>query len=115
MWMRCRSCLTRLARRLALAGRLLAINIDPRFLETLKVPNLEVRRHDIVSDPLPEETFDLIHARLVLVHLPQWQKVLQRLISVLKPGGWLLDEEFDSESVPAEPSTSAGEAFLDTH
>src|SRR2546429_2803316 len=66
---------TWLARRVGLAGRVLATDIDPRFLETLKVPNLEVRRHDIVSDPLPEETFDLIHARLVLVHLPQWQKV----------------------------------------
>ncbi|OLB29337.1 MAG: SAM-dependent methyltransferase [Acidobacteria bacterium] len=106
---------TWLARRVGLAGRVLATDIDPRFLETLKVPNLEVRRHDIVSDPLPEETFDLIHARLVLVHLPQWQKVLQRLISVLKPGGWLLDEEFDSESVPPEPSTSPGEVFLKTH
>jgi len=106
---------TWLARRVGLAGRVLATDIDPRFLETLKVPNLEVRRHDIVSDPLPEETFDLIHARLVLVHLPQWQKVLQRLISVLKPGGWLLDEEFDSESVPPEPSASPGEVFLKTH
>ncbi len=106
---------TWLARRVGLAGRVLATDIDPRFFETLKVPNLEVRRHDVVSDPLPEETFDLIHARLVLVHLPQWQKVLQRLISVLKPGGWLLDEEFDSESVPPEPSASPGEVFLKTH
>src|SRR5437660_10611052 len=105
---------TWLARRVGLAGRVLATDIDPRFLETLKVPNLAVRRHDIGSDPLAEETFDLIHARLVLVHLPQWRKVLQRLISVLKPGGWLLDEEFDSESVPPEPSTSPGEICLTT-
>jgi len=106
---------TWLARRVGRMGRVLVTDIDPRFLETLKEPNLEVRRHNIVSDPLPQETFDLIHARLVLVHLPQWRKVLERLISALKPGGWLLDEEFDSDSVPPEPSVSPGEVFLKTH
>ena len=29
-----------------------------------------VARHDVVDDPLPAGPFDLIHARLVLVHLP---------------------------------------------
>jgi SAM-dependent methyltransferase len=106
---------TWLARRVGPAGRVLVTDIDPRFLETLKEPSLDVRRHNVVSDPLPEETFDLIHARLVLVHLPQSQKVLQRLISVLKPGGWLVDEEFDSDSVPPEPAASPGEVFLKTH
>jgi SAM-dependent methyltransferase len=106
---------TWLARRVGLNGRVLVTDIDPRFLETLREPSLEVRRHNIVTDPLPEEAFDLIHARLVLVHLPQWQKVLQRLISALKPGGWLLDEEFDSDSVPPDPAASPGEVFLKTH
>src|SRR5205807_2481037 len=78
---------TWLARRVGLAGRVLATDIDPRFLETLKVPTLEVRRHDIVSDPLPEETFDLIHARLVLVHLPPGQPGFPSLLAVLGPGG----------------------------
>jgi len=106
---------TWLARRVGPTGRVLVTDIDPRFLETLKVPNLEVRRHNIVTDPLPEETFDLIHARLVLVHLPQWETVLQRLISVLNPGGWLLDEEFDSHSLPPAPAVSPGEVLLKTH
>ena len=106
---------TWLARRVGPTGRVFVTDIDPRFLETLKEPSLDVRRHNVVSDPLPEETFDLIHARLVLVHLPHWQKVLQRLISVLKPGGWLVDEEFDSDSVPPEPAASPGEVFLKTH
>ena len=106
---------TWLARRVGPTGRVLVTDIDPRFLETLNVPNLEARRHNIVSDSLPPETFDLIHARLVLVHLPQWEKVLQRLISALKPGGWLLDEEFDSHSVPPDPSVSPGEVLLKTH
>lgn len=106
---------TWLARRVGTTGRVLVTDLDPRFLEVLNVPNLEVRRHNIVTDPLPEGTFDLIHARLVLVHIPQWEKVLNSLISALKPGGWLLDEEFDSHSVPPDPAVSPGEVLLKTH
>src|SRR3982074_3736297 len=37
-----------LSRRVGPDGRVLVTDIDPRFLETLKVPNLEVRRHNVV-------------------------------------------------------------------
>jgi ubiquinone/menaquinone biosynthesis C-methylase UbiE len=104
-----------LACRAGPTGRVLVTDIDPRFLETLNVANLEVCRHNIVTDPLPNGSFDLIHARLVLVHLPEWEKVLLRLISALKPGGWLLDEEFDSHSAPPDPTASPGEVLLKTH
>jgi SAM-dependent methyltransferase len=106
---------TWLARRVGDTGGVLVTDIDPRFLESSKVPNVAVLRHDIVTDPLPEGTFDLIHARLVLVHIPQWEKVLHRLISALKPGGWLIDEEFDSLSAPPDPTVSPGEVLLKTH
>src|SRR5215208_1768130 len=104
-----------LAHRVAPHGRVLATDLDPRFLETLSIPNLEVRRHDIVTDPLPERTFDLIHVRLVLVHLEQWEQVMERLIAALKPGGWLVDEEFDSASLPPDPLVSPGEVLLKTY
>jgi len=48
---------------------------------------MEIRRHNIVSDPLPDAAFDLIHARLVLIHIPEREKVLARLVAALKPGG----------------------------
>lgn len=92
-------------------GYVLATDIDTRFLERLASENLEIRRHDIVSHPLPELAFNLVHARLVLLHLPEREKVLRRLVAALKPGGWLLMEEFDSLSIrsnevvnPAEPA-----------
>lgn len=59
---------TWLAARVGPAGRVLVTDIDPRFLQSLQSPNLEVRRHDIVNNPLPEAAFDLIHSRLVLRH-----------------------------------------------
>jgi len=104
-----------LANRVGSTGRVLATDIDPRFLESLKIPNLEVRRHDISADPVPEAAFDLVHARLVLMHLPERETVLARLISALRPGGWLVDEEYDAPSTRPDPAASPGEVLLKTH
>ena len=101
-----------LADRVGPTGHVLVTDIDPRFLESLQLPNLEVRRHDIASDPLPKAAFDLVHARLVLLHLPEREKALARMIEALKPGGWLIDEEYDSTSMPPDPAVSPGEVFL---
>jgi SAM-dependent methyltransferase len=103
-----------LADRVGSEGQVLATDIDPRFLEILGFPNLQVRRHDIAVDSLPEAAFDLVHARLVLMHLPQRETALARMISALKPGGWLVDEEYDSFSLPADPRVSPGEVRLQT-
>ena len=75
-------------------GSVLATDLDVRALAALAGSNLEVRRHDIVQDPL-YETFDLIHARLVLEHLPEREAVLEKLVAAVKPGGWLLVEDVD--------------------
>jgi SAM-dependent methyltransferase len=74
----------------------LATDIDTRWLRTDGLAHLEVARHDIAADPLPELTFDLIHERLVLVHLASRDAVVNRLVAALKPGGWLILEEFDA-------------------
>ena len=103
-----------LATRVGPTGHVLVTDIDPRFLEALDLPNLEVRCHDIATDPLPESAFDIIHVRLVLNHLLEPARVLARLRAALKPGGWLVAEEFDSESMPPDPTASSGEQLLRT-
>jgi SAM-dependent methyltransferase len=84
-----------LADRVGPEGHVLATDIDPRFLAISGRANLEVRRHDVGTDPLPESAFDLIHTRLVLIHVPQREASLERLVSALKPGGWLVVEDYD--------------------
>jgi SAM-dependent methyltransferase len=101
-----------LSERVGRRGRVLVTDINTRFLDSLQRPNLEIRRHNIVTDPLPEGAFDLIHARLVLMHLPERDAVLARLIKALKPGGWLLDEEFDVLSMPTDVAINWRETFL---
>ena len=100
-----------LANRVGPTGHVLVTDVDPRFLEPLSAQNVEVRKHNIVTDPLPNATFDLIHARLVLIHLPEREKVLARLVSALKPGGWLVDEDFDSVSLLPDPTVILARSF----
>ena len=103
-----------LSERVGSTGRVVATDINTRFLDRLQRPNVEVRGHNIVADPLPEDEFDLVHVRLVLMHLPERDAVLGRLIKALTPGGWLIDEEFDSLSLRANPDLNPREAVLGT-
>ena len=85
-----------LAERVGPTGGVLATDIEPRFLDGLAgLPNVDVARHDVVVDPLPEAEFDLVHARLVLIHVPERLVALRRLVEALRPGGWMLIEDGD--------------------
>jgi ubiquinone/menaquinone biosynthesis C-methylase UbiE len=105
-----------LAGRCGKAGHVLVTDIDPRFLTvlaTLNQPTIEIQRHDIGTDPLPAQIFDLIHARLVLIHVPAHELALERMVTALKPGGWLVIEEFDAPLIdPGYPTTDAAAAAL---
>jgi SAM-dependent methyltransferase len=77
-------------------GRVVGTDLDVEFLsERAAGTRLEVRRHDIVTDDLEKDAFDLIHARLVLEHIRERDEVLPRLVAALRPGGWLLLEDYD--------------------
>ena len=68
-----------LADRVAPAGEVLATDVSTRYLSAIERPNLEVREHDVLKDPLPAEHFDLVHARLVVEHLgrPALERMLR--------------------------------------
>ncbi len=80
-------------------GYVLATDINPAWLDPHGT--YEVRRHDLAADPPPEPgTFDLVHARLVLVHVPDRARALATMVAALRPGGWLLVEDADTELQP---------------
>jgi ubiquinone/menaquinone biosynthesis C-methylase UbiE len=85
-----------LSDRVGAAGRVLAVDLDTRWIAGPQRPNLEIRQLDLRGDELPEAAFDLVHARLVLIHLPERAEVLARLVRSLRPGGWLVTSEFDT-------------------
>jgi SAM-dependent methyltransferase len=83
-----------IARRLAeLAGpgNVVATDLSTAYLDPLAELGIEVLRHDVTVDEAPGE-FDLIHTRYVLDHLPERDETIKRMVSWLRPGGWLLVE-----------------------
>lgn len=82
-----------LAEAVAPRGRVVATEIDLELLDYLNGNHIEVREHDIASDELEEGAYDLVHCRLVLLHLASPERAIERMVAALRPGGWLLIEE----------------------
>ena len=82
-------------------GRVVALDLDARFVRPLPCANVEVREENVVDAELPAGTFDLVHTRWTLLHVPERDRVLERLVAALKPGGTLFLEEPDVLPVAA--------------
>lgn len=83
-----------LAARAGPGGRVLATDLNPRHLPIDQ--GYAVLRHDLTREPIPNPPWDVIHARLVLAHLPGRAEILGRLAEALAPDGLLLIEEWVS-------------------
>jgi 2-polyprenyl-3-methyl-5-hydroxy-6-metoxy-1,4-benzoquinol methylase len=105
-----------LADRVGHGGRVTATDVNTRHIPSHQ--RLRVVHHDITTDALPDPPYDLIHARLVLLHLPQRLAVLASLAAALAPGGVLLVEEWHTEirdAVLAAPTKEAKFLFETYH
>jgi SAM-dependent methyltransferase len=94
------------------AGHVLATDINTRHIPPDRP--YAVLRHDLTADPLPAGPWDVIHARLVLGHLPGRHDILRRLAATLAPGGALAIEEWDASHaglVLAAPEPEAATLF----
>ena len=102
-----------LCERVGPEGRVVATDLKTGFLGHLTedFSCAQVLCHDVVADDLDEGSFDLIHARLLLEHLPDRDLALKRLVTALAPGGVLLLEDFDWSSLATRPGPGE-EVFL---
>ncbi len=81
-------------------GSVLATDIDLSWMGRPDRLPFEVQTHDVGTDPPPQGPFDLVHARLVLVHVPRRREALAAMVASLRPGGWLLVEDADPALQP---------------
>ncbi|MFA3840994.1 methyltransferase domain-containing protein [Streptomyces aureus] len=89
-----------LAKKVGPTGKVLATDIDTTWQTSAARSPVEVRRHDVAADEPPTEGFDLVHARLVLVHVPDRERALESMLRALRPGGRLLVEDADPALQP---------------
>lgn len=102
-----------LADRVGPGGRVVAADLDVDALRETARPPLEIRRLDIRTDELPADSFDLVHARMVLQHLEDPEAVMRRLVGTLKPGGQLFVE--DTDALTLFRSAAAEDFLQDVH
>ena len=87
-----------MADRVGPSGFVLATDLDVQWLEhDLRVPNVKILRHDVLRDATLSDEFDLVHERLVLLHITDRPAAIARMASALRPGGWMLLENFDAD------------------
>ncbi|MFF7354671.1 MULTISPECIES: methyltransferase [Streptomyces] len=89
-----------LAEKVGPAGKVVATDIDTSRFAAGTRPPVEVRVHDVGVEEPPGEGFDLVHARLVLVHVRDRERALRSMIRALRPGGRLLVEDADPALQP---------------
>jgi SAM-dependent methyltransferase len=82
-----------LADRVGPDGRVLAVDLDPRFIDAGGV--VEARQHDILSGPPEQAAFDVVHARAVVEWVTDRPRAIANMVAALKPGGLLLVEDVD--------------------
>jgi SAM-dependent methyltransferase len=86
------------------SGEVIAADIDLAPSDGVTLPHGRFIRHNILVDSLAplggEGTFDLVHARFLLQHIYDHQDLaIQRMIELLKPGGWLVIEDLEAATM----------------
>jgi SAM-dependent methyltransferase len=97
-----------LAKRVSPGGTAVAVDLDLSLIH-VRMPNLELRKADIVAGPVERGTFDLVTARAVLHHVTDAQAAIVNMVAGLKPGGaiLLIEPDFLPVSVAEPPVVRA--------
>ncbi|MCS7476905.1 class I SAM-dependent methyltransferase [Umezawaea endophytica] len=108
---------TWLADRLGSAGHVTVIDEKPQHVPVHD--RVEVVTGDVNTTDFGRDRYDLIHARFLFMHLPQRERVMERAVAALKPGGVLVVTDCDASRrgdmlvVAPEPVVDAFTAFQD--
>jgi len=102
--------LTLLTRRVGPTGSVVGIERDPHFAVLARryvadqgLSHVEVRESDAYDTGLPRASFDGAHMRLVLVNVPEPERIVREMVSLVRPGGWVASFEADLLSLTCDP------------
>ena len=97
-----------LAERVSPGGTAVAVDLDLSLID-VRMPNLELRKVDIVAGPVERGTFDLVTARAVLHHVTDAGAAMANMIASLKPDGalFLIEPDFLPVSIAEPPEVRA--------
>jgi ubiquinone/menaquinone biosynthesis C-methylase UbiE len=95
-------------------GRVVGLDADPahaamarRYASGLGLSDVEVVTANARHTGLPPGSFDLVHARTLLVNIPDPAEVVAEMVRLARPGGWVASQEPDIEHSLCYPSLPA--------
>lgn len=74
----------------ALGAQVRGVEADPNVRRLARELNLQIHIGSVFDEPFPGELFDLVTLNQVIEHIPEPDRVLERLRSRLRPGGRLV-------------------------
>lgn len=95
------------------SGKVVAVDLDTRFLSEIAEPNVEVVEGDFLTHEHLSGPFDLVFTRFVLVHVSQLAQAVRRMASLAKPSAWVLAFELDAGTMAAADRDYPGASAFD--
>lgn len=99
-----------LAERVAPGGRVVGLDADPahvamasEFVASQGLSDVQVVCGDARHTSLESGSFDLVHARTLLITVPRPAEVLGEMVRLARPGGWVAGLEPDTEAAICYP------------
>jgi SAM-dependent methyltransferase len=115
-----RGILDLLAERVSPAGRVVGLDADrahtamaAEFAAGRGLSGVQVMTADARNTGLATGSFDLVHARTLLVNLPDPADVAAEMVRLARPGGWVASMEPDTEYVRCYPPHPAFDRLCD--
>lgn len=109
-----RGILDLLAERVSPGGRVVGLDADPGHVAMARqhaaqqgLGSVQIVAGDARHTGLPPGSFDLVHARTLLVTVPEPAEVLAEMVRLAKPGGWVASLEPDAECALCHPAHPA--------
>lgn len=109
-----------LSDRVGPTGRVIGVDADAahvaiaaEMVATRSLGNVEMLLADARNTGLASSSFDVVHARTLLINVPEPAEVVQEMVRLAKPGGWVLSFEPDCELSVCYPTHPAYERLVD--
>jgi ubiquinone/menaquinone biosynthesis C-methylase UbiE len=109
-----------LAARVGPKGRVVGLDADPTHIELATqfvtergLPMVEIVQGDARQSGLPAGSFDVVHARTLLINVPEPSAVAEEMARLAKPGGWVASMEPDTEHWLCHPPHEALERIAE--
>jgi SAM-dependent methyltransferase len=104
--------------RVSPGGTVMGVDADPAHVDLAdafaratatgrELSDVKVILADARATGLPSETFDVVHARTLLVTVPQPGEVVAEMVRLARPGGWVAAMEPDTEFAMSYPPDAA--------